>query len=107
MAPANPDSLGPVSTLHLLVELMYGGESKLIPDLEPLEPISFDLLVETLSRRAQKNFGGDVDAWCEWFLHDETAGTQEDRTTLAHMLKVKKQTDYYYGKLSKKDEGAS
>ena len=82
-----------VSTLELLIELMYDGQSGLVPDLKDLEPIPVADLVDALVLRAGQDVGLDFDSWYQWYLGDGSPAAAEGKDILENLLTFKREAD--------------
>lgn len=82
-----------LSTLELLIELMYDGQSGLVPDLKNLEPIPVADLVDALVVRANQDVGLDFDSWYQWYLGDSSPAAAEEKDILQNLLTFKRETD--------------
>ena len=82
-----------LSTLELLIELMYDGQSGLVPDLKELEPIPVADLADALVLRADQDVGLDFDSWYQWYLSDSSPAAAEEKDILENLLTFKRETD--------------
>ena len=82
-----------VSTLELLIELMYDGQSGLVPNLKDLEPIPVADLIDALVLRADQDVGLDFDSWYQWYLSDGSPAAAEEKDILENLLTFKRETD--------------
>lgn len=89
------------SVLHLMVELLHGGNGG-VPQLAALEPIDVELIVAALRQRSGLDLGRDFDAWYRWFMQGCREATEFDRQSLALMKKMLDERRYFVERLSKK-----
>lgn len=70
------------SDLELLIELMYGGKSKMIESLIDEEPIDIEFIYKILSSRTGKSFGNKFEFWYQWFLDESTNASASEKHSL-------------------------
>ena len=78
-------TLSDVSVYYLILELLDHGETGLLPELEPINPL--DLLSE-LRLRTGVDKGEDPRAWAYWFIGDPTFGNELERANLLLSIKT-------------------
>lgn len=84
-----------VSTLHLLVELLYEGKSGLIPELERYEPIDLTKVCSELAERSgTTSLTNSPQQWLDWYLESSLL-SDKDRNTLVEMIQFKKKNDAF------------
>lgn len=76
---AMQNKLQDVSTYYLMLELLDGGETGLLPELEP---ISEESIVKELERRSGSSFKNDKSKWVAWFLGNKDHATELERANL-------------------------
>ena len=89
----NDEALKSVKTIELIIELMYGGESKFLPALQSFEPISPKVLCAILTSRHGISLGEEFDLWYQWFLGEQSPGTTEEKETLRELRMFQEKTD--------------
>lgn len=90
---ASPTTIAEAPTLHLLVELAYGGRSGFVPGLVDIEPIPIEQLVAVLEVRHRISFGSDADAWRKWATGESGPLSLADRARYADMMDFKGKLD--------------
>lgn len=88
----NDETLTSAKTIELVIELMYGGESKFLPALQSLEPISPKNLCEILASRHGISLGEEFEPWYQWFLGEKSPGTTEEKETLRELRMFQEKT---------------
>ncbi len=82
-----------LSIFHLLVELMYEGNSGLLDELRKYEPFDTEwLLGELVKESGQKN-GNNITKWIDWYVHQSVYGSEDDRNNLRSMYEFKAKSD--------------
>jgi hypothetical protein len=91
----NSEMLESATTIDLLIELLYDGKSRIIPALEPFEPIPPQDLCAVLTRRHGVRLGDAFVEWFNWFCSDsdQGVGSDEERKTLTELKAFKDKTD--------------
>jgi hypothetical protein len=99
-----------VSTMHLIIELIYSGRAELIPELLPDEPFDPEAIASELERRTEQMFGLDSKRWVEWF-NASTSATPSEKETLGTLYEFKCAQDPIQERIIKrrqeKDSGKS
>jgi len=85
-----------------MIELVGGGQAKIIDEIRHIEPIPMDMIIAELSRRFGKNFGNDVDAWSEWYLREYVLDDEGEKKNFELIRKIRTRTEYYIQGLPKK-----
>ncbi len=81
------------SNLELLIELMYSGQSGIVPSLAEEEPIDVDLIVGVLASRTEKSGRRSFEDWYTWFLSDASGETDSDKEILENLAEFKSKFD--------------
>lgn len=86
-------NLSDVPVLSLLVELLYEGKSRLIPELESFEPIDVNVLCDELKARyGHSSAAITPNEWLAWSLQSGDL-SEGDRNTLAELVSFKQKQD--------------
>ena len=96
-------NLNELSTLHLLIELMYQGKAEIIDEIIHFEPFSISEILEILRERAGEDYGQNFDDWFNWFMHTSDVGTQKEKENLRLLKSNKDRDDYYVNKIKGPD----
>jgi hypothetical protein len=91
--------LGQLSTLELLVELMYGGHSGLVDDLKDSEPIPITELLKVLRVRSGQDVGDDFESWYQWFVRGDSGASAEEQSILENLFSFKQETDAIFRRI--------
>ena len=92
-------NLKDLTDLELIIELLYEGDSKVIPRARMLEPIDISLISVELKNRYQIKKLDSIKGILNFFMGENSPLSEEEKSTLIGMKDFKDKTDPLFKKI--------